>query len=79
MSDPSRRGQDEREEKGKRFLELIDEQNRVMWKITARLALLIRAGWASPEHRNELESLMKRHAEIMEEIDGADGGAGHPR
>ncbi len=60
------------DKRGERFLELIDEQNRVMWKITTKLATLISLNWDSTTHKEELETLVKRHTEILKAIDDAD-------
>jgi len=46
------------EEKGKRFLELIDEQNNLQWSTIAKLSLLINSKWNSIELQNELEELV---------------------
>ncbi len=42
------------DEKGKRFLELIDEQNNLQWSIVAKLSSLISSKWNSIELQNEL-------------------------
>ena len=64
------------EDKGKRFLELIDEQNSLQWNIVDRLAKLVKSGWDSPGIKNELESLVERHAKITRELNGLDGSDG---
>ena len=35
------------DEKGKRFLELIDEQSNVQWSIVAKISALIKSNWNS--------------------------------
>ncbi len=44
------------DEKGKRFLELIDEQNNLQGNIIAKLSSLISLKWNSIELQNELET-----------------------
>ena len=61
------------EEKGRRFLELVDEQSKIQGSMAAQLARLIRSGWDLPEAKAELESLSKRHEEITGEISGIGG------
>ncbi len=41
------------DEKGKRFLELIDEQNNLQWSIVAKLSSLISLKWNSIELQNQ--------------------------
>ena len=60
------------DEKGKRFLELIDKQNNLQWKIISKLILLINAQWNSLELKNELESLVSEHSEITKELNSLD-------
>ena len=62
------------EGKGGKFLELIDEQNSLQWKIVSNIIRLVQSGWDSPETKAELESLVKRHTEITGELNGLDGG-----
>ena len=40
------------DEKGKQFLELIDEQHNLQWGIITKLSSLIRSGWNSTELQN---------------------------
>ena len=40
------------EEKGARFLKLIDDQNNIQWKIVAKLTSLISSEWNSEEIRD---------------------------
>ena len=42
------------DDKGKRFLELIDEQNNLQWSIIEKLAFLINAKWDSADKQHEL-------------------------
>ena len=60
------------DEKGKRFLELIDKQNNLQWKIISKLMPLINAQWNSLELKNELESLVSEHSEITKELNSLD-------
>ncbi len=56
------------DEKGKRFLELIDDQNNLQWSIVAKLSSLISSKWNSFELQNELETLVEKHSKITKEI-----------
>ncbi len=56
------------DEKGKRFLELIDEQNNLQWSIVAKLSSLISLKWNSIELQNELETLVEKHSKITKEL-----------
>jgi hypothetical protein len=60
------------EEKGKRFLELIDQQNNIQWKIITKLTSLINSKWDSSQLQNEIESLMEKHSKITKEINSLD-------
>lgn len=60
------------DEKGKRFLELIDEQNNIQWSIVSKLTFLVKSQWDSSNIKNELESLIKRHSEITKELNSLD-------
>ena len=60
------------DEKGKRFLELIDEQNNIQWGIVARLSKLIDSKWESSEMKNELVGLTQKHSEITKELNSLD-------
>ncbi len=60
------------DDKGKRFLELIDEQNNLQWSIIEKLAFLINAKWDSSDKQNELESLVERHFIITKELNSLD-------
>ncbi len=56
------------EEKGTHFLELIDKQNNLQWKITMKLTALINSKWTSPELQKEIELLVQSHSKITNEI-----------
>jgi len=60
------------DEKGKRFLELIDEQNNFQWKITAKVSSLINLKWNSVELQNELETLVEKYSKITKELNSLD-------
>ena len=60
------------DEKGKRFLELIDEQNNLQWSIVAKLSSLIKSKWDSIELQNELETLVDNHTKITKELNSLD-------
>ncbi len=56
------------DEKGKRFLELIDDQNNLQWNIVVKLSSLIRSKWNSIELQSELETLVEKHSKITKEL-----------
>lgn len=60
------------DEKGKRFLELIDEQNNIQWSIVSKLSSLISSSWNSDDRKNELEELVKKHSIITKELNSLD-------
>jgi len=60
------------DDKGKRFLELIDEQNSIQWNIVVKLLSLINSKWISPSLKNELESLVEKHYKITKELNSLD-------
>ncbi len=60
------------DDKGKRFLELIDEQNNLQWSIIEKLISLINEKWDSPDKKNELESLVEKHSTITKELNSLD-------
>lgn len=60
------------DEKGKRFLELIDQQNNVQWTIVSKLTLLIKSKWNSSQIQTEIESLIESHSEITKELNSLD-------
>ena len=60
------------DDKGKRFLELIDEQNNLQWNIIEKLSFLIKDQWNSSEKQKELELLVEKHASITKELNSLD-------
>ncbi len=60
------------DKKGKRFLELIDEQNNLQWRTIAKLSSLINLKWNSIELQNELETLVEKYSKITKEINNLD-------
>jgi len=60
------------DDKGKRFLELIDEQNNLQWNIVVKLSSLINLKWISSDLKNELESLVEKHSKITIELNSLD-------
>ncbi len=60
------------DEKGKQFLELIDEQSNLQWKIVARVSSLISSKWDSIELQNELETLVEKYSKITKELESLD-------
>jgi len=60
------------DEKGKRFLELIDQQNNVQWSIIAKLTSLIKSKWNSSQIQIEIESLIEMHSKITKELNSLD-------
>jgi len=64
------------DDKGKKFLELIDEQNNLQWKIIEQLTFLVNAKWDSFEIQNKLESLVEKHSTITKELNSLDEGNG---
>ncbi len=56
------------DDKGKGFLELIDEQNNLQWSIIEKLTFLINAKWDSSEIQNKIESLVEKHSTITKQI-----------
>ena len=60
------------DDKGRRFLELIDEQNNLHWNIVEKLTVLIKENWNSIELKNELESLVENHSTITKELNSLD-------
>jgi len=63
------------DEKGKRFLELINDQNNVQWNITAKLSSLIQLEWNSSQLQNDLEILVEKHSKITKELNSLDDGS----
>ena len=60
------------DEKGKRFLELINDQNNVQWNIIAKLSALINSKWDSKKLREELATLVEQHSKITKELNSLD-------
>jgi len=60
------------DEKGKRFLELIDEQNNLQCSIVVKLSSLINSKWNSTELQNELETLVEKYSKITKELESLD-------
>jgi len=60
------------DEKGKKFLELIDEQNNLQWSIIEKLTLLIKQNWDSSEIQNDLKNYVERHTTITKELNSLD-------
>ena len=60
------------DEKGKQFLELIDEQNNLQWSIVVKLSSLINSKWNSTELQNELETLVEKHSKITKDLNSFD-------
>jgi hypothetical protein len=60
------------DDKGKKFLELIDEQSNLQWNIIEKLIFLINTKWDSSDTQNELESLVKKHSTITKELNSLD-------
>ena len=60
------------DEKGKRFLELIDEQNNLQWGIVVKVSSLINSKWNSVELQSELETLIEKYSKITKELNSLD-------
>lgn len=60
------------DEKGKKFLELIDKQNNLQWSIISKLTVLVNSNWNSTEIQGQLESLVKEHSTITRELNSLD-------
>jgi len=60
------------DEKGKRFLELIDQQNNIQWKIITKLIPLVNSKWTSSQLQSEIESLIDTHSKITKELNSLD-------
>ncbi|MCH9041125.1 MAG: hypothetical protein QQN58_03005 [Nitrosopumilus sp.] len=60
------------DEKGKQFLELIDEQSNLQWRIVAKVSSLISSKWDSIELQNELETLVEKYSKITKELESLD-------
>lgn len=64
------------DEKGKRFLELIDQQNNIQWSIIMKLTLLVNSKWNSSQLKLEIELLIETHSKITKEINSLDENNG---
>ncbi|QMU53974.1 MAG: hypothetical protein GKS07_03065 [Nitrosopumilus sp.] len=62
-------------EKGKRFLELINDQNNVQLSVVAKLSSLITSEWNSVKLQEDLKTLVEKHSEITKELNSLDDGA----
>ena len=60
------------DEKGKRFLELIDQQNNIQWNIITKLISLVNSKWNSSQLQTEIESLLETHSKITKELNSLD-------
>jgi len=60
------------DDKGRRFLELIDEQNNLQWSIIEKLTFLINAKWDSPDTQNDLQIIVEKHYAITKELNSLD-------
>ncbi len=60
------------DEKGKQFLELIDEQNNLQCSIIAKLSSLISLEWNSEELQNQIQTLVKQHSKITRDLNNID-------
>ena len=63
------------DEKGKRFLELINDQNNVQLSVIAKLSSLITSEWNSVKLQEDLKTLVEKHSEITKELNSLDGAA----
>ncbi len=60
------------DEKGKRFLELIDEQSNLQWRIVAKVSSLSNSKWNSIELQNELETLVEKYSKTTKDLNSLD-------
>jgi len=60
------------DEKGKRFLELIDQQNNIQWNIITKLISLVNSEWNSSQLQTEIELLLENHSKITKELNSLD-------
>lgn len=69
-------GTSREEEKGRRFLELVDKQSTLQQAIASKLTRLISEhGWDSDALRAELADLIAEHSQVTREINGLDTGS----
>ena len=60
------------DEKGKRFLELINDQNNVQWNVITKLSSLINLDWNSTKLQEDLKILIEKHSKITKELNSLD-------
>ena len=60
------------DEKGKRFLELIDEQIDLQRNIISKVSALIKSEWQSSKLQNELKELVQKHESVTNELNSMD-------
>ena len=60
------------DDKGKRFLKLIDEQSTIQWSIVAKLSSLINSEWKSEQLQDDLKTLVDEHTSITRELNSLD-------
>ena len=63
------------DEKGKRFLELINDQNNVQLSVIVKLSSLITSEWNSVKLQEDLKALIEKHSEITKELNSLDDAA----
>lgn len=63
---------DDDDEKGKRFLELIDEQSNLQWSIVSKVSALIKSEWQSTNLQSELKELVQEHESITKKLNSLD-------
>lgn len=60
------------DEKGQKFLELIDKQNTLQLAIIQNLSILIQTSWSDEKYKAKLESLMLEHKSISTQLNELD-------
>lgn len=60
------------DEKGQKFLELIDKQNTLQLAIIQNLSILIQTSWSDEKYKAKLESLMLEHKSISAQLNELD-------
>lgn len=58
--------------KGRRFLQLIDKQSTIQWRIVFKLSFLIDLEWDSEQLQDELKTLVDEHIAITKELNSLD-------
>ena len=59
------------EEKGKKFLELIDKQSTLQQAMIARLTVLVtKHNWNSDDLKSDIQDMILEHSEITRKING---------